>query len=538
MTGVAAIAICAAFTSCSKSGDDLYNPEVIQQNEAAQIVEKYNQAFLKYVGASSAADIPANQTWGFGGYAAGTRGFGTRTATQIDVNGNMENYKDAPTLGATEESDVTNYVRNLTTLPNTKPTQLTTYFVRQVHCGTETYKNADGAGGILGSSKMNNLHIAMEAGGVVNSDGTLSTVGDWQHINNFNRGDNTDWNGNTLVINGGTYNFAYHGAEDSRYHDRWIAVDGKNVPKADGGNYDGYWYICFDFEGAYAGGYTMIQGNWYNPDSPNGNKWDNFNNIKLPGDWTNADWSTCNLTIDWKYTVEGVEKTITLHLNNSSEVQNIQTSNYVGGNMVIEGNNKYDDWIVRLVAAEPKEEIIETDPDDVCIIAEDLTINGDTDFDWNDVVFTVHYTSTSTATVTLYAAGGTLPLTVAGEEVHAKFGYADPNEKGLYMMINTGAKADINGVPTVSFPVNSQKSTRGKDIKIMVDKGTKNEAGVHVPNWIELEATGGEPAAKVCVGVEFATGQKWCEERQSIKEIYPRFSEWVLNDPALLWWRK
>ena len=81
MTGVAALAICAAFTSCSKS-DELYNPEQIQQNEAAQIVEKYNQAFLKYIGASSEADIPANQTWGFGGYAAATRAAGTRANTE------------------------------------------------------------------------------------------------------------------------------------------------------------------------------------------------------------------------------------------------------------------------------------------------------------------------------------------------------------------------------------------------------------------------------------------------------------------------
>lgn len=137
--------------------------------------------------------------------------------------------------------------------------------------------------------------------------------------------------------------------------------------------------------------------------------------------------------------------------------------------------------------------------------------------------------------MTLYAAGGTLPLTVAGHEVHAEFGYPNPNENGLYKMINTGALADVNNVPIKSFDVSSQKSTRGKDITILVDKGTKNAEGVHVANWIELTATGGKPAAKVCVGTDFATAKKLCDERQSIKTRYPKFSEWVADAPTLLW---
>ena len=106
-------------------------------------------------------------------------------------------------------------------------------------------------------------------------------------------------------------------------------------------------------------------------------------------------------------------------------------------------------------------------------------------------------------------------------------------------MINTGAKADVKGVaPVVIFEnLAVDPSKRGNDIKILVDKGTKNAEGVHVPNWIELTATGGEPAAKVCVGIDFATGHKWCNERQSIKTVYPKFSQWALERPTMLWWR-
>ena len=62
MTGVAALAICAAFTSCSKSGDELYNPEAVSQMSKEKITETYNARFLAYVGGSIAPD----QDWGFG----------------------------------------------------------------------------------------------------------------------------------------------------------------------------------------------------------------------------------------------------------------------------------------------------------------------------------------------------------------------------------------------------------------------------------------------------------------------------------------
>ena len=106
-------------------------------------------------------------------------------------------------------------------------------------------------------------------------------------------------------------------------------------------------------------------------------------------------------------------------------------------------------------------------------------------------------------------------------------------------MINTGAKADVNGVAPVSFDVsNIQKSNRGNDIEILVDKGEKNANGViENHNWIVLTATGGAPAAKLCVGTDYATSKKWCDERESIKTKYPAFSEWVANSPTLIWWR-
>ena len=165
---------------------------------------------------------------------------------------------------------------------------------------------------------------------------------------------------------------------------------------------------------------------------------------------------------------------------------------------------------------------------DVCIIAEDLSATDATDYDFNDVVFEVKYTSATTATIQLKAAGGTLPLTVADNEVHAKFGYPDPDPiTGKYKMINTGAKADVNGATAEPITVtNIDRSKRGKDIIIKVNKGTAEN-----PNWIEMQANAGEPAAKLAV----ESGFEWCDERQPIATKYPEFPKYV-KDKKVVWY--
>ena len=466
MTGVAAIAICAAFTSCSKS-DELYNPEQIQKNEAAQIVEKYNQAFLKYIGASSEADIPANQTWGFGGYSAATRG--------ANDNGNIWylTYERPYNVNLSAE-ELAELKALLTKTPGTYNTQIfphENYYVEQIYKGGTSVAAGQAAESDIANDNNGNATTTSVTG---------SNQMDWLHarngselihIDNFNYGNNNDqkvdegngtrYYGITLMENmsldgiTATNQFAFTeswGTQKVFYYNYLIV------------QYKGEWYVGFDFE-AHKGTDT----------------------------------------------------------HNANEA------------MQVERNWAFTDWIVRISPAEYKV----VDPNNVCIMAEDLSADGDTDFDWNDVVFTVEYTSDTKAKVTLYAAGGTLPLTVAGTEVHAAFGYPNPDANGLYPMINTGALADVNDkAPVVLFEsLDVDKSKRGNDIKIMVDKGTKDAEGNHVPNWIELTATGGKPAAKVCVGVDFATGHKWCNERQSIKTVYPVFSKWALENPTMLWWR-
>ena len=521
MTGVAAIALCAAFTSCS-SKDELYNPDVVKGNEAASIVEKYNQAFLKYVGGTIASD----QTWGFGGYetAAKTRSNGIDGA--INVNGNM--WTECPGVRVNEEVDaIFNYVKNGTEwmtqnnkpFSTTAPQNLNGYFVTQVRSGnnnyadntyTNIYNNNQEVKNV--GSWMNHLQIAFNQNPSMTDLNSANTdnVSGWQHINNFNASSNIDWGasdskekGNTKVENKGAFDFAYHNSLDSKYHNKWILVDGADISSDP--YYADFYYVCFDFESEPSTNttyYTYTQGTQSNI------------NGELSGTYYTSD----------EVAAELAKQGITNRTN-------ITITRWLNGDKMLKGDNVYTDWIVRITKGE--REII-VDPDDVCIIAEDLTADDDTDFDFNDVVFTVHYTSNTEADITLYAAGGTLPLTVADVEVHAKFGYAEADsETGKYKMINTGAKADVNGVATQTFHVTRiNKSERGNDITIKVNKGT-----AAAPNWIALTATGGEPAAKLCVGVDFATGKKWCAERESIKKKYPVFSQWVASNPTQIWWK-
>ena len=117
MTGMAALAICAAFTSCSK-GEDVYDPN--RNPEVDNLKLSYEQAFVKVFAQPSKA-----QDWGFGSGKASTR-------ASINVEGNLEKYENAPTLGDKEEDDVVAYVQSLTVKPNTNPIELQNYFVTQV----------------------------------------------------------------------------------------------------------------------------------------------------------------------------------------------------------------------------------------------------------------------------------------------------------------------------------------------------------------------------------------------------------------------
>lgn len=189
----------------------------------------------------------------------------------------------------------------------------------------------------------------------------------------------------------------------------------------------------------------------------------------------------------------------------------------------------FSDWIVTLNKAKRTETTTETTTTPtgfVCrIIAEDLTVGENSDFDFNDVVFDVINGGT---TLRLRAAGGTLPLYVAGREVHAAFGKAQTE------MVNTGwdGKAIDYENYYVDIPSGGTYSTReaAENIPVVVTKNGQN---------ITLRAPKGKVASKVCVGSDY----KWCRERGDIDGMYHTksgvrlFTEYVKGNYGSDWYQ-
>ena len=196
-------------------------------------------------------------------------------------------------------------------------------------------------------------------------------------------------------------------------------------------------------------------------------------------------------------------------------MEKINGAYYVGFDFSAEGQNPneqvqrdliYNDWIVKIVpgyGSNPPSNKLR-------IMAEDLSASEGTDFDFNDVVIDVNIEN-GNAHCSLLAAGGTLPLRIAGSddlEVHKLFGVP------VKEMVNTkaGHHHDYTAVPFILNGI-----TDAQDIKLEVNKNGQ---------WLEMTARQGQPAAKIAV----PQSVDWCNERQGID-----FGGWV-QDVNYIWW--
>lgn len=147
------------------------------------------------------------------------------------------------------------------------------------------------------------------------------------------------------------------------------------------------------------------------------------------------------------------------------------------------------------------------------VIAEDLGTTGD--FDFNDVVFDVSSGEGRTI-ITVRAAGGMLPLSVAGQEVHGLFGVE------VTEMVNT-VSGEKRLMP-VMFSINGEFDANEVEIKV----NGNDEAKLYT-----LTAAQGSAPQKLCVGTDF----EWTEETQNLKEKYPKFEDYVSNPSLKDWWK-
>ena len=177
----------------------------------------------------------------------------------------------------------------------------------------------------------------------------------------------------------------------------------------------------------------------------------------------------------------------------------------------INADGYYNDWIVKITPG------LYTKGDRV--MCEDLGTTAD--YDFNDIVIDVYndwkgYPGnewTAATIVTVRAAGGTLPATVAGKEIHELFG-VDTKD-----MVNTGIKT----APVAIFRI--PQVANAKDIKVMVG----NDTGT----WELKTATGAAPQ-KICV----PNGTRWNKEYKSIELSYPDFRNYVNDAAANKEWHK
>ena len=555
---VTAVALCGTFVSCH---DDEITTTTIEQRKLA-----FEEAFVSFFGQPD-----PNHTWGFGNA-------GENVTRSVNVNGNE--WETRPEVTAEEAAAVYAWVNRPKSEIPTKsyyedsPVNLKNFFVTQVWGKNDNsddpnakYKDYDN-GDVFGGEKMNHLQISKSADrlgidGVAsanNGEGAINA--NWDHANNFNASQNRDWDGNTMFVNWGTQNFAYHNSTDSKYHDKWIIVDGAYITDSKGINHAGKYYVCFDFIARNPNAYTNFQ-------EPG------VGGVTVPGAWK---------------TVEDAVNAGAIASNGHPVASNWSKGNIVGGNMVVDANEYYTDWIVRLVEAKPintpqeltlpkimipgstgktlREVYTETRAvEGGRVMCEDIASQSyqRKDFDYNDVVFdaiiykksnvlvtttydsnnnetnkftTIDYTQVDDmpdpsyaeyyANIRVMAAGGTIPLQITANgnnfEVHNVLG-----KKPTSVMINTLPEGE-------QYVVNMATIDHHDPVDLKVDGSTDIEGVEHINDIAidvkysqasaRIDAIPGRASAKILVPL----GTRWAKERTDISEAYPGFSSWVNSE--------
>lgn len=549
MTGVAAIALCAAFTSCSKN-EELYDANAAKgistEQAIAKVYDNYNQAFIKTFGQPA-----ANQDWGFGSNAK------TRVA---DPRGNMwaDEGWNVPPVISPEQKDIVRQYFQQNPIKQYNDPHWSNFWIQQVYKGgtkttdgsqtTEKYRIGNGDE-VVGGNHMDHLC-------------SKSASGTEDHINDFNNSDNNDFEGRMLMVNSSTNSFGYINSNATAIHyDKASLVNWRVIAQ---------WAVSKGLESSVES--SVLNDGWNR--SYMGFDWEQA----LPDDcyrpqydWAHADYSVqpAIIPILGYDTFEFEGNTYRLLSANSNQYAYDQTEPTFGG---IENYNDrpgdatirqllslgylpysdtlkdwiklstgadgyYSDWIVTLTEAEqgttppPSDwefRVIAEDLNAVALDAEQAK-DGLTDSDWdfNDVVFDAKWKDNTTATIKVKVVGGVLPLYIGNaanprlKEVHELFG-ATKNSEGLYSILGERDDAqefDVTGL---------DKSLNGKDIVISVVRplSTGEEA------LLELKADKSLPAAKIRVKTSF----KPCAERQDIRKKYELFTDWVTSNPEITWY--
>jgi hypothetical protein len=384
------------------------------------------------------------------------------------------------------------------------------------------------------------------------------------HINNFNKGD-CSWsnvldNGQhvdgsshedqiTLMVNiDDTSCFGYHETGSSTQHNNKAAlVSWKTIDTWAKSNYSGYdgclddkWnrsYLGFDLaikEGAQAQSNVAAK---YN-DGPDGNySYAKINNeiVSVNGNTSMniyyLDTNTNMYVAADKKTIADADFVAEYRVGNDYKGKYINVDylmtlindgwlpvkdkNLREGVKVGTSDGYYSDWIVTLTEAKRKGSDY-----DLKIIAEDLSAQGNSDFDFNDIVLEVKYaTSTTPTKVRLTHAGGTLPLIISLDgSTNETFEVHDIFDVQRNEMVNTGVGPTRTPVVLTDLPGFTVSIANAAEADSKLRLFVYKEKA-----WHEMRAPKGEPACKLAVGMDYVV----LRERVSIKGTYEKFVNWA-----------
>ena len=478
--GALALVVCGCMISCQDHDEFVGN--VIQAKTQA-----FDEAFVEAYG-----EIQAGHDWGFGSVGQAIR---TRSA---DTKNNMwytyEGITIPSPITAAERKAVADLFSEEHREACTVTIDLTNFFIQQVYKGGSTYSSwADQNGAIteniLGSGHMEEVGCGPDNDYVNTANhGTLAATDVWTS----NSEHHTD--SIMLMVNSSTSKFWYKntlGTKNTVYGDHYFIIE-----------YDGNYYVGFDFQ---------------------------------------------------------------------SEANDTRTgSGYLEGDKIVDRDYKFNDWIVKIVPAygdgdtpQPKTipQVYEVTQETQSayyevwqgkrvteigrVMAEDLGSSNKNDMDYNDVVFearivtpyteirqkanegATEYTNTEVsnvdinntsytagdgtpyANIKLLAAGGTIPIEVAGIDVHNAFGAI-----GKTTMINTENPNMTNGTYATCEPTDLQKDGGDKNF----DYSSIDDIPITAQfanNTVIIDNSDSVPH-KICV----PTSAPWPLERIEMNEAY------------------
>ena len=522
---------------------------VIDPNDSTQVVEVVDLD----------ANISVTRTKAFSRSGARTRGKWT-TEPYCDTDGKfwVDNYGYYPPAKITPEEWAAVYEEfSKVHEDRGESVRFTDYFVQQVHSSKDNplnvypyFPDQTGAGSTVNAwDHMDQLVCGLKNthGNNFNGCADPGLIDIWDGVS-YGGGDGkqkvVDTDSVQLLLNCDTKRFGYYNSLDSKYHYEYIILE-----------VNGAYYVGFDFCASYSFKTMNDDGTFVKSDyeqDPGESRDPNFNGYQ----------PISNTEI--KYNDDGTIK------------------GYEGGDKDVHRDHIYNDWIIKITPAlivEPEPEIDYEYPvyEDVeweqvergRVFCEDLGQATREDLDYNDVVFDViiwanrKASTTTTTTVTtsykdgvqtgqtsdsqtygpyytswvyfaqvkLLAAGGTIPLTVGGKEVHNAFGV------GVTTMVNTRdgnsttlgsyvAKSPVDiGSTERSFTFDGQNYnlklfeniSKAQDVPIYVNYGDSQVA--------ELEANAAKAPHKLFV--PFNT--QWTSERKPLDIAYPDFGDYVID---------